>query len=665
MSEEALARPSGGQAGFKSTPSSDDYVLFRLAGLGMLYLIYRAFTELIEIGSGSGSFVDSLSAKWFIGVAIYSVAALIGGVLCASAVLQPSRLISFYDRGIVRRLPNWASWMIAAGLVSLPSVLLLGQWGKHLATPGFRFLLLASSGISAGLIVSRGAQRSLSRIALAVLVSASVFAVARRLVLLTDYPFKLFWSEGNRLWDYSLYFALNRYKFAGDFALPSYMAPGRHGLWGLPYLIPEVGIVAVRLWDHLLWLIPYFLLGWLFFSQKRVSAPIVIRIGLSLGSLLYLAQGGIFAPLILSVALLAWAFDTSRLWGVALITAVASFYAGSSRWTWSLAPAMYASLWMLLVDTRQRKSEERLKAAVIVGVIGLLAGLGWQAFMALAFPRPELVFSTALSQPLLWYRLLPNATNSQGILVELLLAAGPLLVLLVWLASRSRAGWGWLERGALSLGLIATLAVGLTASVKIGGGNNIHNLDMFLLLLYLAVGWSGMNWALDGEREWRKLPVWIQGVAVLALIFPAFAMVRTGGPQFLLSRAKIQTAIDVVQEDVAGASGEVLFIDQRQLLTFGQISGVEVVGEYELKDMMNQAMRGNDAYFESFSDDLKRLRFALIVSDPLPSFVKGSDYEFGEENDAWLRYVADPLQRYYEPVHRLGQVGLWIMAPKQ
>ena len=188
---------------------------------------------------------------------------------------------------------------------------------------------------------------------------------------------------------------------------------------------------------------------------------------------------------------------------------------------------------------------------------------------------------------------------------------------------------------------------------------------MFLLLLYLAVGWSGMNWALDGEREWRKLPVWIQGVAVLALIFPAFAMVRTGGPQFLLSRAKIQTAIDVVQEDVAGASGEVLFIDQRQLLTFGQISGVEVVGEYELKDMMNQAMRGNDAYFESFSDDLKRLRFALIVSDPLPSFVKGSDYEFGEENDAWLRYVADPLQRYYEPVHRLGQVGLWIMAPKQ
>lgn len=54
-----------------------------------------------------------------------------------------------------------------------------------------------------------------------------------------------------------------------------------------------------------------------------------------------------------------------------------------------------------------------------------------------------------------------------------------------------------------------------------------------------------------------------------------------------------------------------------------------------------------------------------IVSDPLPSFGQSSECEFGEENNAWLRYVASPLQRHYEPVHRLGEVGLWIMAPKQ
>lgn len=665
MSEDAVARPRGEQAASRSIASSDDYVLLRLAGLGMLYLFYRAFTELIEIGGGSGSFVAGLSAKWFFGVTIYSVAAVIGGVLCAAAVVQPNRLILFYDQGFFRRLPNWTRWAIAAGLVSLPSVLLLGEWGKHLTTPGFRILWLTSSGISAGLVVSPDAKRSLPRIAMAFLVSASVFAVAKNLVLLTDYPFKLFWSEGNRLWDYSLYFALDRYEFAGEFTLPSYMAPGRHGLWGLPYLIPDVGIVVVRLWDHLLWLLPYFLLGWTFFSPKRVQVSTALRIGLSLWSLLYLAQGGIFAPLILSVALLAWGFDSSRLWRVALITAAASFYAGTSRWTWTLAPAMYASLWMLLDDPCQRERAHRLKAAVIVGLVGLLGGLGSQVFMALAFPRPEPVFSTALGQPLLWYRLFPNATNPQGILVELLLAAGLLLALLIWLGSRSRSGWGWLERGALGLGLMATLAVGLAASVKIGGGNNIHNLDMFLLVLFLAVGWAGKNWSRAGEPAWPKLPIWMQGVAVLALIVPTFNIVRTGGPQFLPADAKSQATMKVVRDEIEGASGEVLFIDQRQLLTFGQITGVELVGEYELKDMMNQAMQGNNAYFEAFSDDLQRHRFALIVSDPLPSFVKGSDYEFGEENDAWLLYVSGPLQRYYEPIRRLGEVGLWIMAPKR
>ena len=644
--------------------SSDDYVLLRLAGLALLYLLYQAFIELLEIGGRSGSFVDGLSVKWFIGLMIYSVAAVIGGVLCARAVLQPHRLISFYDQRIARQLPNWARWPIAAGLILLPS-LLLGEWGKHLTSPAFRMLLLSTSGIAAGIIVSPDAERSVPRIAMAFLLSASVFAVGKRLALLTDYPFKLFWSEGNRIWDYSLYFALQRYQLAGEFQLPSYMAPGRHGLWGLPYLIPSVGIILVRLWDHILWLLPYFLLGWLFFSPKRVPVSKILALGLSLWSLLFLAQGGIFAPLVLSVALLAWGFDSSKVWRVAVITAAATLYAGTSRWTWMVAPAMYGALWMLLDNLAELGRLQRFKNAVVVGVAGVLGGLGSQAFMALVFPRPDPIFSTALSQPLLWYRLLPNATNPQGILVELLIAVGPLLVLLLWLGSRSRAGWEWPEWGALILGLPATLAVGLAASVKIGGGNNIHNLDMFLILVYLAVGWAGMNWARAKRLAWQRLPIWIQGMVALALIVPAFNMVRTGGPQFLLAEAGYRLAIAVVQAEVDDASGQVLFIDQRQLLTFGQITDVELIGEYELKNMMNQAMQGDNAYFEAFSNDLERHRFALIVSDPLPSFVQGSDYEFGEENDAWLRYVAGPLQRYYEPIHRLGEVGLWIMAPKQ
>jgi hypothetical protein len=188
---------------------------------------------------------------------------------------------------------------------------------------------------------------------------------------------------------------------------------------------------------------------------------------------------------------------------------------------------------------------------------------------------------------------------------------------------------------------------------------------MFLVLVYLAVGWAGMNWARDGDPLWPRFPGWIQGVAVLALIMPAFHMLQTGGPRILPSDKAVEAAIKQVRELVEGASGEVLFIDQRQLLTFGQISRVELFGEYELKNMMNQAMGGNDDYFDAFIDDLSEHRFALIVSDPLPRFVQSTDHAFGEENDAWLQYVAEPLQLYYEEIYKFGGQGPWIMAPRQ
>ena len=40
-------------------------------------------------------------------------------------------------------------------------------------------------------------------------------------------------------------------------------------------------------------------------------------------------------------------------------------------------------------------------------------------------------------------------------------------------------------------------------------------------------------------------------------------------------------------------SGEVLFMDQRQLLTFGYITDVPLVPDYEKKVMMNEALSGN------------------------------------------------------------------------
>jgi hypothetical protein len=140
--------------------------------------------------------------------------------------------------------------------------------------------------------------------------------------------------------------------------------------------------------------------------------------------------------------------------------------------------------------------------------------------------------------------------------------------------------------------------------------------------------------------------------------------VRSGGPLLLPSDQQVQESLSILRSEVeiASSNGEVLFIDQRQLITFGEIEGVPLVADYELKDMMNQAMSANTVYFDQFRQDLASHRFELIVTDPLPGFVQGSEYEFGEENDAWLEFAAGPLNRYYQPIEKLS-VGIWLLAP--
>jgi hypothetical protein len=91
----------------------------------------------------------------------------------------------------------------------------------------------------------------------------------------------------------------------------------------------------------------------------------------------------------------------------------------------------------------------------------------------------------------------------------------------------------------------------------------------------------------------------------------------------------------------AQATGEVLFVDQRQLLTFGYVRDVTLISEYEKKRLMDEALSGNAMYFHSFYKDLAARRFALIVSQPLRTPIKDSEYGFGEENNAWLWVVSD------------------------
>ncbi len=65
---------------------------------------------------------------------------------------------------------------------------------------------------------------------------------------------------------------------------------------------------------------------------------------------------------------------------------------------------------------------------------------------------------------------------------------------------------------------------------------------------------------------------------------------------------------------------------------------------------MVQAFHGNEACFYGFSEDIANQRFSLIITEPLRVVHRGSDHHFGDENDARVRWVSEPVFFYYEPI---------------
>lgn len=85
------------------------------------------------------------------------------------------------------------------------------------------------------------------------------------------------------------------------------------------------------------------------------------------------------------------------------------------------------------------------------------------------------------------------------------------------------------------------------------------------------------------------------------------------------SRDLVDMSLETIQDEVdqAKMTGDVLFMDQRQLLTFGFIQNAPLVPEYDKKVLIEQALTSNYEFFQGFYNDLENKRFSLIITQPL------------------------------------------------
>ena len=151
----------------------------------------------------------------------------------------------------------------------------------------------------------------------------------------------------------------------------------------------------------------------------------------------------------------------------------------------------------------------------------------------------------------------------------------------------------------------------------------------------------------------------------MMLVF-AYQPLLGAGPISLPAKDTIEQALSKINEEVelATKDGEVLFMDQRQLLTFGYVPKIPLVVDYEKKFMMDTAMSENAAYFEGLYNDLASHRFSLIISEPLRTRERESEYQFGDENNIWVKWVAGPVLCYYKPLATFKEVRVQLLVPR-
>ncbi|OGW80366.1 MAG: hypothetical protein A3G33_10345 [Omnitrophica bacterium RIFCSPLOWO2_12_FULL_44_17] len=491
--------------------------------------------------------------------------------------------------------------------------------------------------------------------------------IIQRFQWVTDYPFSLYWSEGNRLYDYSIYFMADKYIANSRPVLP-WFSPGRYLTWGILFLLPNTTIWLHRMWTAILGTIPAFLFGYIL--SVRLRFPGLTKWIFILWTFLFLSQGPIYCPLIFSACLIVGFVHERHVVRSMAITMLAGYYAGISRWIWFMAPGIWSFL-VLCFET-QRNSGEKNFTRINAAKIGIpLAGFagGFIAFLQVLFSSTGTI-QLHQSEPLLWYRLFPNATYFFGILPGFALTVVPLIAIVGWIFRKTYFPLNKPEQLILGFVLLCFSMLGMIVSVKIGCGADLHHFDMAFITFAMIAGYGAKEFIDWQPALVQKLPEWICIMGILAILIPvSYAVTRFHRVQ-VPSFKDAKNAIELIQGKIeqAQVQGEVLLMDERQLLTFGYLKNVKLVTDYEKKYLMEKAMGNNGKVFQTFYSDLAKHRFSLILSEQLSTRIKGRRRRVGEENNAWVKWVAVPLLRYYEPIwtypNRGVGLSLQLLAPR-
>ncbi len=480
---------------------------------------------------------------------------------------------------------------------------------------------------------------------------------------ITDYPFSLGWSEASRFYYGSLLFSKSIY----GVRLPLSIWHGtRYLLQSIPFIIKGLPLWADRLWQVILWIGITALTSWTFVRRLKIQDRTTSLI-LASWFFLYLFQGAVYYHLQVCVIIILLGVSMHHRWRTLIVIAAASFWAGMSRLNWYPVPAILAiTLYIMEVPfSKVGRFWQYIAQPALWGALGLLSALLGQAFYVVVSRNTNLqAFGSSLTSALLWYRWFPSDTNPIGIIPGILIVSLPLFILLFFSMRGHTANLHPLRRLGLLVMLLLLFIGGLVVSTKIGGGGDLHNMDAYMVMLaLLAAYFIGDRIEIESGVNSRFEPVQWPTIALMLLIPVAFSLSRIS-PPFTYNKATATQDLSTLRAAVETytKSGPVLFIYERQLLTFGMIPNVPIIPDYEVVSLMEMAISGNRTYLNEYYNDLATHRFTAIVAHKQNLGVNTGD--FIEESDTWNYLVGQPLLCQYKPVLTVPSSNIQIFVPR-
>jgi hypothetical protein len=549
----------------------------------------------------------------------------------------------------------------------------------------FSFALVILVGF--GLVLACGFQPKPAELFLvSMLLSGSILQILSLITNISTYPFSMDWSEASRYYYASLYFSHQIYGFSVS---PTVLHPSRYLMQAIPFLIHGTPLWFHRLWQVLLWIGTAMLTGWLVAKRTGVQDRLVRWLFIAWG-FLYLFVGPVYYHLLVPIILILLGLFPSKntiKWRTVswFIILVSSAWAGISRVNWFPVPALVAITFYLSERPVNGRPWRYLILPVLWLVVGSVTALISNLLYIQWSGNPPEQFRSSFSSQLLWYRLLPNSTFPPGIILASLVVALPLLIFILKRLVGNWKVYHPVRLIGLAAILLALYVSGLVVSIKIGGGSNLHNLDAFWVLLLVMFGNICLGKFAQDNVESTQMKVLASKESVVSpttflskaifswgmivpLCFTLLSMNTMLVPDWTRTNKSLHKLQVIISQNITPGM-DILFISNRQLITFGYIQGIRLIPEYERVFLMEMAMANNRDYMDKFHRDIKNQRFAMIINEPLYTTTKGSPVRFGEENDAWVKQVSEPLLCYYKLFQDarmlLMESEIQVLVPRQ